>query len=134
MKEAIIDTDILSFYLKGDADIIEQVLKYLNEYPTLNITSITYFEILSGLEYKKANRQIKDFKTFSKSCNILNIDQQSIELSAKKYGELRRSGITIGHSDLLIAGIALREKFELVSNNTSHFNGINGLKLRNWKR
>ena len=56
MKEAIIDTDILSYYLKGDIQVIKRLAQYLQEHPQLNISIITQFEILGGLEYKKANR------------------------------------------------------------------------------
>ena len=59
MNETIIDTDIISYYLRGDDSVIKNVLKYLNKYSTLNISSITYFEILSGLEYKKATKKAK---------------------------------------------------------------------------
>ena len=53
MQETLIDTDIISYYLKGNKKVITKVIEYLKEYPTLNISSITYFEILGGLEYKK---------------------------------------------------------------------------------
>ncbi len=132
MQETLIDTDILSYYLKGNEKVITKVIEYLKEYPTLNISSITYFEILGGLEYKKATRQIKEFENFSSNCRIFNVDQESIRLSAKEYGRLRRKGITIGNSDLLIAGIALKNKFVLITNNTNHFKQIKGIKVKNW--
>ncbi len=58
---------------------------------------------------------------------------KSIRLSAKAYGKLRREGITIGNSDLLIAGIALSKGYVLATNNTNHFQNIEGLELINWK-
>ena len=133
MRETLIDTDILSYYLKGNEKVIAKVIEYLKEFPTLNISSITYFEILGGLEYKKATRQIKEFENFSSNCRIFNVDQESIRLSAKEYGRLRRKGITIGNSDLLIAGIALKNKLVLITNNTNHFKQIKGIKVDNWK-
>ena len=56
MKETLLDTDILSYYLKGDTDVDKKVKEYLKKSPTLVISKITQYEILSGLEYKKANR------------------------------------------------------------------------------
>jgi len=85
------------------------------------------------LEYKKATTKIKAFKSFSSNCRIINVDKVSLEISAKKYGELRRTGTTISHADLLIAGIAIKNKLCLVSNNTKHFKGVKNLKLSNWK-
>ena len=134
MKEALIDTDILSYYLKGNQKVIEKVVEYLKIYPTLNISTITYFEVLGGLEYKKASRQIKDFKSFVLNCNVYNIDKESITISAKEYGRLRRKGITIGSPDLLIAGIATKNNSVLVTNNENHYKPINKLKIENWSR
>jgi tRNA(fMet)-specific endonuclease VapC len=54
----------------------------------------------------------------------------------RKYGELkaefRRIGQTIAEFDLLIASVALAENYILVTNNTRHYERINGLKLENW--
>lgn len=41
-------------------------------------------------------------------------------------------GKVIGHNDVLIAGIALEQDMVLITNNTSHFNRIDGLSLDNW--
>ncbi|WP_442938665.1 hypothetical protein [Nostoc sp.] len=41
-------------------------------------------------------------------------------------------GQTIAEFDLLIASVALAENYTLVTNNTRHYERINGLKLENW--
>lgn len=133
MKETLIDTDIFSYYMKGNPDVVKKVLEYSKYYPVLNLSSITYYEILGGLEHKNAKRQIKDFERLLSRCNIIHIDLESIRLSAKEYGKLRRKGITIGNSDLLIAGIALANGYILATNNTNHFQNIEELELNNWK-
>jgi len=132
MKEILIDTDILSYYLSGNSNVVKKILDYLKHYPVLNLSSITYYEILSGLEYKNANRQIADFEKMLSKCKINHVDIKSIKLSAKEYGRLRRKGIIIGNSDLLIAGIALSNGFILATNNKNHFKNIDGLDLINW--
>ena len=134
MKETLIDTDIFSYFLKGNTDVVKQILKYLKHYPVLNISSITYYEILSGLEYKNAKEQINDFEKLMSRCKIISTDIDSIKISAKEYGKLRRKGITIGTSDLLIAGITLKNGYILATNNMKHFKHIDGLKLINWKK
>jgi tRNA(fMet)-specific endonuclease VapC len=80
MKESILDTDIISFYLKGDQNVVENVFKYLEEFPTLSLSTISYFEVLAGLEYKKATKKIKAFKEFTSNCTILNVDKSSLSL------------------------------------------------------
>jgi len=132
--EALIDTDIISYYLKGYENIRIKVEEYLLEHITLNLSSITCYEVLSGLEYKQATRQINDFELFINDCNIINISDKSIRLSEKVCAELRRKGIIVGNSDLLIAGIALEHNLTLIINNEKHFSEIANLNIDNWNK
>lgn len=133
MKRALIDTDVLSYFFKGDMQIIRRVRDYLNEYPGLTISIITKYEILSGLEYKNARQQIDAFEKFLENCEIVNLSDESIRISARNYGLLRRRGVTIGASDLLIAGIAIENDWQLITNNDKHFAAIDGLQIDNWR-
>ncbi len=132
MHKALIDTDILSYYLKGNENVKSKVDQYLGHYSTLTFSEITYYEILAGLEYRKATKQIESFLLFAENCSVIRITEQSIKVSANKYGELRRKGIQIGTPDLLIAGQAITNELELISNNIKHYSSISGLKLGNW--
>jgi tRNA(fMet)-specific endonuclease VapC len=134
MNDYLIDTDILSFYLKGNQKVIIKFQDYLSEvdYNGINISEITYFEILAGLEYRNATKQIEFFEKFIQKCNIINLSNTSIRLSAIQYGKLRHKGIIIGTADLLIAGIALANNFTLVTNNQKHFKPVSGLFTANW--
>ena len=134
MKEAIIDTDMLSYYLKGDLDVARKVRDYLGQYPNLKISIITQYEIMGGLEYKKATKQIREFENFLEECSVVNLTNTSIQHSAIAFGSLRRKGITIGTSDLLIAGQALEQGWELITNNEKHYRDIEGLDVGNWRK
>ena len=57
MNRAMIDTDILSYYFKGDAVVISNFEKYLKDFECIDVSIITYYEIMSGLLAKKANKQ-----------------------------------------------------------------------------
>jgi len=133
MRKSLLDTDICSYYLKGNDDVIEKVVDYLTKYPTLNISSITYYEILKGLEYKQASSQKERFENLVEEVNIINVNQSSLKISAKIYGYLRRNGQMIGVSDTLIAGLAIEKNLQLITNNTKHFENIENLDLENWK-
>lgn len=102
MKKALLDTDILSYFLKGDKLIEEKAEAYLKLYGKLIISTITYYEILGGLEYKEAKKQIQRFELFTQKCDILNLSFTSLKHSAKVFGDLKRKGITIGTADILI--------------------------------
>jgi len=133
MKVTLIDTDILSYYLKGDLLVGKQVKHYLNHFSLLTISKITQYEILSGLEYKQAIRQIKQFEILLADFEILPLSGNTIRTAAIEYGKLKRKGITIGNSDILIAATALSNNMTLATNNVKHFKHIEDLQIINWK-
>jgi predicted nucleic acid-binding protein len=133
LDKALIDANFLSYFLNGDKKVTAETQNYLVHYDKLLLSQITYFEILAGLEYKQADIQISKFQLFASKCSILSLTENSLNIAAKVYGELRRKGIQIGTPDLLIAGIALDQNLNLVTNNEKHYRPIERLTLVNWK-
>ncbi len=133
MTESLANTDILSFYFRGDAKVVDSFAKYLQLFDQVNISIITYFEIIGGLTYKQAQKQLSDFDVFVNDNNIIHISEPSAKISGKLYSDLRQRGITIGTSDLLIEGIALENDLTLVTNNEKHYAHIPNLRVENWK-
>lgn len=132
MKPALVDTDILSDFLRGTAKVVENAEKYLQVYDAINFSIITYYEVLNGLLYKDARKQLKKFTDFADLNKILPLTISATRQAAEIYAGLRKTGQPIGHTDCLIAGIALTNGLQLVTNNTEHFNRVNGLELVNW--
>ncbi|MEM1407521.1 MAG: type II toxin-antitoxin system VapC family toxin [Bacteroidota bacterium] len=129
MKLSLIDTDVLSYFLKGNNQVTRNVEIYLKEYSKITISEITYFEILAGLTFIQASRQIEEFESFISTCDVLKLSTSSLRKSATIYAELREKGITIGTTDLLISGIALVNNLTLVTNNQKHYQPISGSLL-----
>ena len=134
MNRALIDTDILSYYLKGDREVVSNFEKYLDYYDIIEISIITYYEIISGLHAKNAFKQLKIFEKFISENLILPLTEESAKLSAEIYANLRKSGNIVDDIDLFIAGIAIENEMTLVTNNDSHFKRIPELKTENWKK
>jgi tRNA(fMet)-specific endonuclease VapC len=134
VKEALLDTDILSFYFKGDERVVRQANEYLKEFDQFNISIITYYEICGGLKFKNAHKQLKDFEAFVNDNNIIHISEASAKISGNVYADLRQKGITIGTSDILIAGIAIENELTLVTNNEKHYESIYAVEIANWKK
>jgi tRNA(fMet)-specific endonuclease VapC len=65
MREALIDTDILSYYFRGDVTVTNCFALYLDYYDRFNISIITYFEILSGLLVNDSRNQLKNLMNFA---------------------------------------------------------------------
>ena len=133
MNRALIDTDIISYYFKGDQDIIRNFENYLNHFDVIEISLITYYEILRGLLSKNALKQLAVFEDFVTVNVVLPLSEKSVKISAELYSTLRFAGNTLDDIDLLIAGVAIENEMTLVTNNESHFGRIPGLKIENWK-
>lgn len=132
MKPALVDTDILSEFLRGTPKVVENAEKYLQTYDAINFSIITYYEILNGLLYKNAKKQHKKFEDFAELNKILPLTISATKQAAEIYAGLKKEGQPIGHTDCLIAGIALTNGLQLVTNNTDHFKRVKGLELINW--
>ena len=132
MKPALIDTDILSAFFRGNPVVKTNVEKYLHEYATINFSIITYYEILNGLLYKDAHGQLQKFNEFCLLNTIVPLTINATNKAAEIYANLRKTGKPIGHTDCLIAGIALSNGLQLATNNTAHFSRIKSLELLDW--
>lgn len=132
VKPALIDTDIISLYLRNHNIVKKHFKEYLINHHVINFSIISYYEILSGLKYKDARKQLKSFREFSDNCNLLAVSEASIEISADIYSDLRRKGQIIDDIDILIAGIALANNLIIVTHNVAHFNRIKNLAVEDW--
>lgn len=136
MDRALIDTDILSYYLKGDMKVRDNVKEYLEVFNELDISIISHYEITGGLLAKDAKSQLKIYTTFTLQNTIVPLTNKSVEISAKLYGQLKKTGRMIDNIDLLIAGIAIEKQMTLITNNESHFmrlTELSDLRIANWK-
>ncbi len=132
MKEILIDTDTISFFLKGNEAVIEKFKTHLEQFGYLNISVISYYEVLNGLMYKDAKKKMTQFNEFAKLNNIIPMSESIAQKAAKIFANLRTRGITIGHTDVLIAATAIDNNLVLATNNTKHFQHIEELELVNW--
>ena len=134
MNRVLVDTDILSYYFKGDEIVVENFEKYQVHYVLIEISFITYYEIVSGLLAKKASKQLRIFDDFVNENLVLPMTEKSARISSELFSTLRQKGNIVDDIDLLIAGIAIENNMILVTNNEKHFGRIPGLKIENWKK
>ena len=77
MSKSLLDTDILSEYLKGhDQTVARHAARYAQQHGIFTFTSVTAFEIVYGLELKAATSQLK------KALAWLNRNEQITPISA----------------------------------------------------
>lgn len=132
MKPALIDTDILSLFFRNDLTVIEHFREYLQEHEGMDISILTFYEILSGLKHRDALKQLDMFCEFVKNNKILPLTEKSVEISSDIYAALRKTGNQLDDIDILIAGVALAHDLVLVTHNVHHFNRIEDLEIIDW--
>lgn len=133
MRQAIIDTDTLSYFFRNNEMVVGKIEGYLQEFGFINMSVVTYYEVLNGLYFRDAKNQLSKFEKFVELTNILPLTEEIAQKSAKIYAELRKTGETIGHNDVMIAGTTIINDMILITNNTKHFERIPNLYLDNWK-
>lgn len=134
MKTCLLDTDILSLFLRNHPTVVQNARQYLQEHSNFSFSQITYYEILSGLQHRNANQQLEKFIEFSKHNHIISLTEDSLIASAQVYAELRKKGTPVDDMDLLIAGVAIANNLALVTHNQKHFSKIKQLELQDWTR
>lgn len=133
MSPALLDTDVLSLYLKAaDKAVVQQGRQYIREYGALNFSLITYYEIVSGLRHRDARKQLDGFFAFAARNRMFPMTRRSADLAAAHYARLRLLGTPLDDIDLLISGIALEHGLVLVTRNRNHFVRIDGLTVADW--
>lgn len=132
MVTHLIDTEILSFFLRQREPVNSKIIEFLKNDGRLAISVITYYEISRGLKFLNATRQLKIFETFADTNLVLPVDQDVCDRAATIHAELRKKGNLIEDADLLIASTALAHDFPLVTNNVAHYSRIPNLQIENW--
>lgn len=132
MRKSLLDTNILTAFLKGDQKVVSNISVYLDEFPVLTISVITYYEIIRGLKAINSINKLKAFQRLVEQSEIENINKAIMDSVADIYVNLRRQGMLIEDADILIAATAIEKELVLVTDNIFHFKRIKELRIENW--
>lgn len=132
MKPALVDTNILSLFLRNHPLVVEKFNVYIKEYGKINISIITYYEIVSGLKHRDAQKQLTSFLGFASYNTVVSLTTDSTTISGDIYASLRKKGTPVDDIDILIAGIAITNDLILITNNRRDFEKIDGLEIEDW--
>jgi tRNA(fMet)-specific endonuclease VapC len=80
VKLALIDTDILSMFLRGHPEVVTCFETYLAQYDKVDFSIITYYEIVSGLKHRDARKQLATFLEFASHNAVLPLTEQSVNI------------------------------------------------------
>jgi predicted nucleic acid-binding protein len=132
MTPTLLDTDIVSELVRRNPTVSQRAEAYGRLWGPLKLSVITYYEALSGLLYRDARLQLSRLESIAALSDILPVTAEAAAISARIEADLRSRGLGIGATDTLIAGVALTNGLVLATNNTRHYERIEGLQLVNW--
>jgi tRNA(fMet)-specific endonuclease VapC len=136
--KVLLDTDILSEYLKGhDKVVARHAAEYGRAHGVFTLTSVTVHEIVFGLELKGASAQLgKALAWLRRNEEIAPVAEDFYEAALIK-AIARRQGAIVEMPDCLIASVAIRLGLPLVTGNTEDFEAIRRtgarLTIENWR-
>lgn len=132
MTTFALDTNIISYLIKGNKDISARIARETARGNEIVIPPIVYFEIKRGLLAIGATKQMQMFDKLCENTMVGELDRAVLDVAANTYATLRQAGQPVEDSDILIAAYCIRNVYTLVTNNVKHFEAIDGLKFVNW--
>ena len=139
MSKVVLDTDILSEYLKGhDKVVAGRASDYARQHGVFTFTSVTVVhELVYVLEVKGASGQLKKVLAWLDQNEQITPSAGDYLKAALIKATARKQGSILELPDCLIAAVAIRLGLPLVTGNTADFQAIQktGAKLviENWR-
>lgn len=130
----LLDTNICIFLLRGRRKIAEKIDEAGIE--NCCISEITKAELLLGLKLagsRLSARTVDSTYAFINSMRTLPISQ-SIESFVDNKARLMKDGNVLEDFDLLIGCTAVSMNLIMVTDNISHLNQIEGIRIEDWAR
>ena len=127
-----LDSNTISYILRGDIALTQ---KWRNERAQGNrsvIPLIVYYEVQRGLLSVGATTKMNAFITLCDVFGVNDLTATEINTASKIYATLKQQGKLIDDADILIASQCIVNDYTLVTNNTRHFERIEGLQFVDW--
>lgn len=133
MKKYVLDSNIISYILKKDVEVIKKFRQANDNGDECIIPAIVFYEITRGLLSVGATTKMRDFSDLCDEFGIAEITISVWREAARIYSILKKRGTLIEDSDIFIAAFCIVNDYVLVTNNTRHFEVVDGLNFINWK-
>ena len=133
MSVFVLDSNILSFYLRQDQQLIQKVQNTLLSGDEVMIGPIAYYEVKRGLLAIKAEKRLREFTALCRILGVGQLDNSLLDFASDIYCELKDKKRTVEDADILLAAFCKCHNFILVTHNTKHFEAVSGLRYCDWK-
>lgn len=127
----LLDTDTLIYLLKGQPEVVHNLR--LHENDPIKASVITLMELYYGAyKSERVTANLAKIKALENALEVVPLGPETVEIFGLQRAELETSGTPLDDFDLAIAATALAHNLTLVTNNTRHFQRVEGLRLENW--
>ena len=132
MSVYALDSNIISFYLRGNAIVIANVEKAINDGNSIVIPPLVYYQVKRGLMLIDAAKKMKEFEAFCELFPVGELNNYLLEESIKIYVQERKLGRNTEDADIFIATFCTYNNYIIVTDNVKDFKNINNLHTINW--
>ena len=127
-----LDTNIISYLLKDDDRVYSRYFDTVSQGNTCIIPLIVYYEVLRGLKASGATIKMRAVEKISGEFGVTDLTVADMNTAADIYAYCKKRRTPVDDSDLLIASQVVSHGYVLVTNNTKHFDVVDGISLANW--
>jgi predicted nucleic acid-binding protein len=132
MNGFALDSNIVSFYLKGNETVKRNLERKLDAKINVLVPPFAYYEVKRGLVAANATRQLCNFDDLLRRCPHGETNDAVFEAAVNIHADLKAKGRICDDMDILIAAFCQTYGLTLVTNNTRHFTNIPDLALADW--
>jgi tRNA(fMet)-specific endonuclease VapC len=130
MPAYMLDTDTVSFALRGQGRVAERLLEHRPS--EVCVSSLTLAELRYGADVRRSRRLHHLIDAFVDAIEVAGFDRNAADRFGALGALLARRGVPIGTIDTLIAAHALALGLTLVTHNERHFARVPGLTIESW--
>jgi tRNA(fMet)-specific endonuclease VapC len=106
MNRYLLDTDVISFYLRGQVSVVQRVMQYLQYHPQLELSVMSYYELRRGLVQIGATWRLQALETFIAQCRVWEVSAEIAREASLIAGNLTAAGNRLDDADVLIGATA----------------------------
>jgi predicted nucleic acid-binding protein len=133
MNKYALDSNHIIPYTKGDMRMKRLIQSHITQGSQVYVPPFAYYEVRRGILKRGAYQQAKLLNELLKDCPLGRTTNEVFEVASAVYVELDAKGLhTEDDNDIYIAAFCKTFGLTLVTNNTRHFEQIDGLSHEDW--
>ena len=130
--EYAFDTNTIIHLMRGTPSVRENREKAQKSGARFIIPPFVNYEVRRGLIIRQTPAHEKAYTVICDNCSLEDMTADAWEHAAQIYAELYTKHFTVKDADILIAAFCIVNGYTLITNNTKHFDDIDGLDIDNF--